>query len=168
MTMMTIEPAGKATCVYVELRRIRNNTGNGPVTVGTWPSSTPTLKAKSATSLPPDGNPRSLRTLAKPKPCISPNTNAAIHTRRDTTGKRLLIAATATEVAMTHSTRRDGNSTIPEAAADKVIEWARVKAVTTRVVAQTAPPRDSTGRHTLPDLSTTAGSRSVTRNSMWS
>src|SRR4029077_16476353 len=96
------------------------------------------------------------RTVANPNPRTSPNTNAPIHTRRDTTGKRLLIAATTTEMAMRLSTRRDGNSTMPSAAADKVIEWARVKAGTTRVVAHTAPPRVSTGRHTLPDLITTA------------
>ena len=79
-----------------------------------------------------------------------------------------ILGSLVVALAMTLSTRRDGNSTMPSTAADKVIEWARVKAVTTRVVAHTAPPRVSTGRHTLPDLITTAESRSVTRNNMWS
>ena len=57
---------------------------------------------------------------------------------------------------------------MPNAAADNVIEWARVKAVTTRVVAQAAPPNVSTACHLLPDLITTAERGSVARNNMWS
>ena len=55
----------------------------------------------------------------------------------------LLIAATATETAMMLSTKREGSSTMLNAAADNVIEWARVKAVTTRVVAQSGAAETS-------------------------
>src|SRR6185436_12225130 len=98
--------------------------------MASWPSSTPTLKPTSASNSTDCGSARSDSTLAKPKPCTSPNTNATTHRRASTVGQMLFSAASTTDAAIADSTQRDGSATTCSVASVSVMECASVKAVT--------------------------------------
>ena len=53
-------------------------TGNMPIIIATWPSSTPILKPKRDKVKNSPVKPKSLKTLAKPKPWNNPKINAII------------------------------------------------------------------------------------------
>ena len=57
---------------------------------------------------------------------------------------------------------------MPKAAIDNVTECASVKAVTTLAMLQKAPAKSSTGSHLSFLRVSTAGSRRVIKNKMWS
>src|ERR1700728_228298 len=73
----------------------------------------------------------SASTEANPKPCNSPNAKAMRARLSVTTGKMLFRAATMIDAAITDSVSRLGRRTTSNAAKVRVIECARVNAVTT-------------------------------------
>jgi hypothetical protein len=92
------------------------------------PTSTPTLNPTNAKANTPLGSLRSVRTLAKPKPWISPKQKATTQRRLRTIGKRLLSGASTTDMAMADSEMRAGKLTTCNVARLSVIECATVKA----------------------------------------
>ena len=101
---------------------------------------------------------------------MRPKAKATIQRRPPTSGQTLFSAASTTDAAITDSTTRDGSAIKPSVASDKVIECARVNAVTTRSTSHAAGANRGTGdqRGGGPVSSSTAGSNSEIRNRMWS
>src|SRR5882762_574382 len=116
----------------------------------------------------PCGSPRSLRTLAKPKPWISPKAKATIQRRPCTRGNTLFSAARTTEVAIADSTSREGSEITPSAARLSVIECATVNEVTILNTSQNAGGNRATACQRPPSSTSTAGRSSDSRNRIWS
>src|SRR5258706_7884087 len=125
--------------------------------IASCPSSTPTLKPTSATSSALRGRPRSVSTLAKPKPWIRPKPNATAQRRPCTSGQRLLSAASTTESAIVDSTSREGNWMIDSAASDNVIECATVNEVATLNTSQKVSRNRLAGPQVFPCRTKTEG-----------
>ena len=140
-------------------------------TMASCPSSTPTLNPPSATASACVGRPRSSNTLAKPKPWISPNTNASRHRFSENQPSKLFSAASTTDSAITGSTTLAGGSTHFMTDSPRVMECATVKAVTTDNTSANARPKRSTGCQVTTARRADASGASTSRlskNKMWS
>src|SRR3954470_15738579 len=102
---------------------------------------------------------------------MRPKQNARIHRPEYTTERTLFSAARTTDTAIADSTSRDGRLITPSAANESVIECAIVKAVTTLNTSVKATLKLGAADHVLSgsaERTSTAGSRSESRNRMWS
>ena len=118
-----------------------------------WPISTPRLNEKSDQPSASRGRPNSRSTLAKPKPCTSPNTSATQARRSRPSPRTRLSAPTNTMLsAMAGSMMLAGGVTRLSAASDSVMLWPMVKNDTIFSSAVQRPPSSSR----------------PTRNRMWS
>ena len=103
--------------------------GNSSVTMASWPSSTPILKANTFITKLPEWALRSPNTLANPIPWSRPNPKV-INPKRMMIGYTLLSAVIATDIAMPSSTIRLLSVIKSSAVAVNVIECANVNVLT--------------------------------------
>ena len=106
-----------------------------------WPSSTPTLKQKSAAGTCCSGTPSSSSAEAKPSPCSRPNAKATAQGARrvsESPGRRHSAQTSTMESAIDASTGGEGTRTSPSTVSARLRLWATVNAV---MVASSCRPR---------------------------
>ncbi len=145
-TRATAAPASR-TAPYHRVREAWWSDGNSRATVTSWASSTPPLRASSASSEVGPWSPRSVRMPAKARPCTRPNAPATSTSPSRASGRTACTAATPTDAAMSTSTGALGTDTQPSAQAISVSECPTVEAVTTRSTRPSVGTTPSRRRH---------------------